>query len=932
MAKTLIWGSDLYKGFKLDRNKLLNGAIDDILPFQMLTLQEKTADWIRAVADYYETAGWSNVERKAAKIQRNYWLRYGKLNPSDYIVNPDENMYYQAVGWVLPPESHSPLEQFYSLAPNFVDVLRGEFIKRDNTWSIEAIDPQSTAEMFAYKNEQFKQIMLQHAQLEKQQALASMGLTEEIDPEQYQAQLQQFQQELAHVEKTARNFRTTGVKWAEKVIKIQDKRYNMAEIEPDGFESGLICDREFWHLDLMDDDFKVELLNPKWCDYHKGPNIKYVSDGDYFLWFDFMSAGDIVNKFGRRMKEEDILKLRDIYVKTQNIIVPDYLKSHQGSYYDLSKPWLQATELDPKMNDALLGKELAYSYMRSPNFDHNQEVDILNPVWGRRVTGHPQMFRVMRLYWRSLKRIGWLTRINRDGTRHQPDWVDENYKVTIEPVYDKSVVKEETKDNLIYGEHIDWTWVPEWRHVMKISPNQKHTFWLQDRNSLQSIYIDGGPVKFQFKGRSNPFDSLPPVEGCEFSYLNTDTHSFIDRIKPLQIIYNICMNKVPKKFLKDYGNKVVFDRRIASSNNTSSSTNQNDVIDNYEEMLRESDILTYTVSRDALEGAGQPALPQVLPLSTVQEAQMYFQLGQQIKWEAGEMIGITRNRLGQNKASETATGINQAIAYSEAQTEKYFEQHSNLMQRVRQRMLDAAQYYTTFQDSQRAVYLNEKDENIFLEIEGMENLLPHYNVHLTSRANVRAALQIIAQFLQNENTLDIKPSAKIGALVEQSVPKLMELIRQGEIEAELAEEAQRAHEQQIQQQQMEAAQAAQQAELDFKANEAQLDRESNERVAEIRALGGLQSDNNMDSQLDAAQNLDAYFRQQELGDKRQVANDQLNQKRQADMDKNMVQREKNAVELQKAKIQADAALKVAQENKTAAELKKKAAAKKTKKK
>ena len=932
MAKTLIWGSDLYKGFKLDRNKLLNGAIDDILPFQMLTLEEKNPDWIHAVADYYETAGWNNVEKKAPKIQKNFWMRYGKLNPNDYIVNPDVNEYYQAVGWLLPPESSSPLEQFYSLAPNFVDVLRGEFIKRDTSFAIDVVDEQSTAEIFQFRNAQFKEILLEQAKLEKMQTLAKMGLTEEVDPEEYESQMQQFAQRFEQVEMQTRNFRTTGAKWAEKVLKVQDKRYNLHELEPDGFESGLICDREFWHLDLMDDDFRLELLNPKWCDYHKGPNVKYVSDGDYFLWFDFMSAGDIVNKFGRRMKEEDILKLKDIYVKTSNIIVPDYLKAHQGAYYDLSKPWLEATGLDPKMNDALLGKELAYTYTRSPNFDHNMEVDILNPVWGRRITGHPQMFRVMRLYWRSLKRIGWLTKINRDGSVEIPDWVDENYKVTIDPEYDKSVVKDETKENLLYGEHIDWTWVPEWRHVIKISPNQKHTFWLQDRNSLQSIYIDGGPVKFQFKGTSNPFDSLPPVEGCEFSYLNTDSHSFIDRIKALQITYNICMNKVPKKFLKDYGNKIVFDRRIASNNNTSSSTNEKDVIDNYEEMLRESDILTYVVSRDALEGAGQPALPQVLPLSTVQEAQLYFQLGQQIKWEAGEAIGITRNRLGQNKASETATGINQAISYSEAQTEKYFEQHSNLMQRVRQRMLDAAQYYTTFQENSRSVYLNEKDENIFLEIEGMENLFPHYNIYLTSRANTRAALQTIAQFLQEENTLDIKASSKIAALVEQSVPKLLDLIRKGEIEADLKEEAQRRHEQELQQQQIEAAKAAQDASLAFEQEQAELDRLRDIEVAEIRARGGLQSDNNMNGQLDSAENLDAHFRQQELGSKEQIARDQINQKRQSDMDKNMVQREKNAVELRKAKIQAEAALAVAKENKTAAEMRKKATTKKTKKK
>lgn len=923
MANKLIWGTDLLKGFKLDKNKLLGGAINDILPFQMLTMEEKTEDWMKLVADYYETAGWANVERKAGKIQRNYWMRYGKINPSDYIVNPTVNDYYQAVGWILPPEPQSPLEQFYPLAPNFVDVLRGEFIKRDNTWTIEAIDEMSTAEMFANKREQFEQIIMQHAMLEKQATLAEMGIGEDSDPESYMMEMQKLQQKMTEVEFESRNFRTTGIKWAEKVLKIHEKRYNMHELEPDAFESGLICDREFWHLDLLDDDFKVELLNPKWCDYHKGPNVKYVSDGDYFLWFDFMSAGDIVNKFGRKMKEEDILKLKDIYVKTSNIMVPDYLKNHQGSYYDLSKNWTQATDLDPKMNDALLGKELAYNFMRSPNFEHNMEVDILNPIWGRRITGHPQMFRVMRLYWRSLKRIGWLTKINRDGTPMPPDWVDENYKVTIEPVYDKSILKEETKDNLLYGEHIEWTWVPEWRHVMKISPNQKHTFWLNSHNSLESIYIDGGPVKFQFKGRNNPFDSLPPVEGCEYSYVNTDSHSFIDRIKPLQIIYNICMNKVPKKFLKDYGNKIAVDKRIIPQNNTSSNAPTIDPIEDFEMQLQDNDILAYSITRDAMEGAGQPGLPSILPLSTVQEAQLYFQLGQQIKWEAGELIGITRNRLGQNKASETATGINQAIVYSEAQTEKYFEQHSNLMQRVRQRMLDAAQYYSTFQEYSRSVYMNEMDENVFLDIEGMENLFPHYNIYLQSRANVRAALQTISNFLQQENTLEIKPSAKIGALVEQSIPKLMSLIRKGEAESE--ERMKQEQEFAAQQQQMaqEAAQKLEETKLAYDAQQAELDRQTQLDVAKIRALGGLQSDNNMDGQLDAAQNLDALIKTQQL------ANDSMNMERQTaaqreeSTQKLAAAQAKAQADLDKEVIKGEYALKVAKENKTAAEMKKK---------
>lgn len=921
MGAKLIWGSDLYKGFKLDKSTLMGGAIDDILPFQMLTMEEKTEDWVQAVADYYEVCGWNNVEKKAWKIQRNYKMRQGILNKSDYIINASPQDFARAVGMFIPNTAESPLEQFYSLAPTFIDVLRGEFIKRDNNWTIETIDPYSTAEAFEFKRSQFEQVISQNVLMQKQQTLANMGISEEIDPQQFETQMKESMSHLSQVELKSKNFRTVGAKWAEKVLKIHEKRYNLHETEPDAFECGLITDSEFWHIDLLDDDFKVELLNPKWCDYHKGPNVKYVSDGDYFLWFDFMSAGDIVNKYGRKMKEEDILKLKDIYVKTANLLIVDSEKSKQGAYYDMSKPWLQATDLNPAMNDSLLGKELAYNFMRSPNFDHNIEVDILNPVWGRMVTGHPQMFRVMRLYWRSMSRVGWLTKIDRDDTMHPSEWVDENYRVTVDPQYDVSVVKDKTKDNLIYGEHIDWTWRPEWRHVMKISPNQKHTFWLNATNQLQAIYIDGGPVRFQFKGRNNPFDSLPPVEGCAFSYINSDPHSLIDRLRPLQIIYNICMNKVPKKFLKDYGNKIAIDKRSMSTNSGKDiAGNTIDPVEAYEENLRESDIIPYMMDRQTIQGMGTPALPQVLPLSTVQEATFYLQAADQIKWMAGENIGITRQRVGANKPYETATGVQQGINYSETQTEKYFEQHANLMQRFRQRMLDAAQYYSTFKETSREIYMNEMDENVFLDIEGMDNLLPHYNIHLQSRANVRSALQTISRFLLEENTLQISPSAKIEAIVENSIPKILSVIKTSELEQAQREIAQMEAERANEQAKLQAQQEAQAANLAHEDQQKALDRESQEKIATIRALGGIQTDVDKNGVADAQTNLDNYFKEQELNDKKQQAQTEATQKKQVDTDKMLLERERIAAELERERIKQEGALKVAKENKTNKEL------------
>lgn len=910
-GKGILWGADLYKGAKFDTSSVFN--LNDVLPFQMLEQDEKTPQWVHAVADHFESIGWRNVERKAGRIQRNYWLRQGKLNPSDYVVNPTENEYYEAIG-ILLPNNESPLEQFYPLIPNIVDVLRGEFLKRNETFNVVQIDDDAVSESLQMKEEGFKDALEGLIVAQKQYELAKMGLIPDANNQemmmQYQQEIQAASEKFRQTEAKFKKFRTTGAKWANKVVKIQEQRFSLQELEIDAFESSLIADREFWHLDMGEEDFKLELLNSKWCDYHKGPNVKYVSDGDYFLWFDWMSSGDIINKYGSRIKEEDFEKMKNIYSKiVGSLVVPDYAKSIQGSYYDTSKPYEQASSLNPALNDALLGKELAYAFNKSKNFDTNIDTDIFSPV-GNRFTGEPQMFRVMNLYWRSMKKMGWLTKIERDGTLTQ-DWVTEDFKITIPAKYDNSIIKGKTKDNIIYGEHVDWTWVNEWRRITKISPNQKHSFWLTN-DQFSSIYIDGGPVPFQFKGTNNVYESKPPVEGCEFSYLNVTPHGLVDRLKPLQIIYNVAMNKVPKTFLSDLGNKLAIDKRMIPRNNAGLADGI-DIIDAYNEQIRDSDILPYQMSRETLEGLGQPALPQLINMSTVQQAQSYLVIAQNIKDMAGEIVGVTRQRLGQNKASETAYGVQQGIQYSETQTEKYFDQHTRLMQRVRQRMLDAAQYYSTFKETSREIYMNEKEENVFLQIEGMQNLLPHYNIYLTSTTNVRGILQQLSRFLIEENTLPFKPSEKMRAIVSQSIPEIMELMDKGEVDAQIRAEEEHQRAIQLEEEKRKTLEMQQQMAREAKIEELMIKRETDIEVATIRALGGIQTDNNANSLPDSKENLDAYFKQQDINNrlaqqqndadfKRQQHNDMLLDKQ---ADRNIKQQEmlnRMAIEKEKLKV------------------------------
>jgi hypothetical protein len=66
-----------------------------------------------------------------------------------------------------------------------------------------------------------------------------------------------------------------------------------------------------------------------------------------------------------------------------------------------------------------------------------------------------------------------------------------------------------------------------------------------------------------------------------------------------------------------------------------------------------------------------------------------IQLANHFKQQAYEVIGVNPQRMGQQLSQQTATGVEQAVAASYAQTEVFFMQHCDyLMPRVHQMRTD----------------------------------------------------------------------------------------------------------------------------------------------------------------------------------------------------------------------------------------------------
>merc|ERR1712224_687939 len=107
--------------------------------------------------------------------------------------------------------------------------------------------------------------------------------------------------------------------------------------------------------------------------------------------------------------------------------------------------------------------------------------------------------------------------IKSDGEIIQ-DVIDESYKVTEKPVYDTSLFKNKSKDNLLEGEHIEWIWINEVWGGVKLGPNLP-AFWKSNMSdNINPIYLGinrskPGRIPFQFKGDTTLYGCKLPVEG-----------------------------------------------------------------------------------------------------------------------------------------------------------------------------------------------------------------------------------------------------------------------------------------------------------------------------------------------------------------------------------------------------------------------------------
>ena len=892
-------------GVKTEQNKL--GTVTQ--PLQFIPKKDKTQEWAAWNLDWIELQGLKQIRRNARRLMKNYKLAKGIIDKSDYIV--EENNEYRDVVEILTKEDTSALElKFYPIIPNVINVLVAEFAKRSTKLTYRAIDEFSYNDMIEQKRAMVEETLLADAQIKLTAALMEQGL----DPQSEEAAQQLSPENLKSLPEIEqffkKDYRSMVEEWATHQHKVDVERFGMDELEERGFRDMLITDREFWHFRMMEDDYEVELWNPAITFYHKSPDSRYISQSNWVGKTDMMSASDVIDRYGYIMTEEQLSALEAIYpIRAAGYNIPGI--QNDGSFYDGTKSHEWNTNMPS------LGMRQYTSFMGSNAINGSDVIsEILLQGDEYLDEGGEFLLRVSTVYWKSQRKIGHLTSVAENGEVIN-EIVGEDYVVENKPIYDNRLFKNKTKDNIIYGDHLDWIWINEVWGGVKIGPNIPSYWGMNNPGGFTPIYIGidknkTGPLKFQFKGDSTLYGCKLPVEGAVFSDRNTKSTALLDLMKPYQIGYNIVNNQIADILVDELGTIIMLDQNTLPRHSLGEDWGKGNLSKAYVAM-KNFGMLPLDTSITNTENALNFNHFQKLDLSQTERLMSRINLANHFKQQAYEVIGVNPQRMGQQLSQMTATGVEQAAAASYAQTEVFFIQHCDyLMPRVHQMRTDLAQYYHSTKPSSRLSYITSADEKVNFEINGTDLLMRDLNIFCSTTANHRSILEQLKQMAMNNNTTGAS-IYDLGKIYQsESIAELNTVLKNTEFKQQQEKQQEQQAQQQMQEQQLKAQSDENRMKREYEEAQKEKDRQTEILIAEIKSAGyGAMQDVNKNEISDY---------QDAMKDIRQTEQYQAQTDLQREKDTNRMIIDRNKLDLERQKLAtqreiADKQLEIARVNK-----------------
>jgi hypothetical protein len=657
-------------------------------PDQYVSEQEKASDaFAKTNMDYFANIAFSQYNRKKGKISRNYDLVKGHLKREDFYELPQTRSFIEALET---EEFELPAHvRHYPILNPPLNTLVGELTKRPDTTRVKAFDNASKSEEMEFRSDLLTQFVLNQATQKISADLARQGIDiAEIPPE----QLGELTQE--KVEDELGSYTSIAERWGSHILEALKMEFQLKEKSEEAFRDLLISSCEYYHIFETSSNsigFSVETLNAKKVWELSLADKKYSRDWYAGGVLDVMELSEIIERFPDVTKQEidHLRKSTDngSLLSSRESNYTSGVKGIESIHYDTYNPAILEERL---LAESAVSDDLVNSHFFSGN--------------GTSMATYGHKYTVVIAYWKSKIKVGKVTYWDPATASVQSTLVDENYKAGTHP-----------------GEiSLEWRYANRWYRGVKIGADVYHV----------------APLKLL---------NYCPIVGVVHEKKNTIAASLVDLMKGYQMIYNVCLNQLWKLLEKEKGKVVLIPLRHIP---TPKDGDASDALDIWEMEARERGAIFIDDSPENAKALSSFNQYSALDLSRHQEIQSRYNLAVQMKLECWELVGLSRERLGNVAATATATGVNTSLSQSYAQTEAYFVQHEYVLNELYQAILDAAQYTQATKPTSTLSYITSSGENAFIQINGTDLSLRDLKVYVTSRTKDAIAFEQLQQLAQ----------------------------------------------------------------------------------------------------------------------------------------------------------------------------------------
>lgn len=359
--------------------------------------------------------------------------------------------------------------------------------------------------------------------------------------------------------------------------------------------------------------------------------------------------------------------------------------------------------------------------------------------------------------WKYMMKIGILSYPTEMGEIEQME-VPESYKV------DKEA-----------GESVEWYWVNQIWEAYRLS---------------DSMYFGIRPLPTQRNTVNNLSECKLPYNGRRFSDRHAQNVSVVEMGLAYETLHRILHFNLEKTIAKSKGKIVLMDKNAIPRK------------DGWDE---EKFFYWADANGFALIDRNQPGADKqfnqysVLDMGLYQHITSLIEIMEYVKKEWDELLGITRQRKGDVKSSDSVRGTQAAIGQSAVISERLFSKFEEFVRTELQGLLDVSKL--AWVDGFQAVHQGDDMRTTILQIDPSRYVETDYGVDISRSARDLQNLEMVRQQVQSFAQNGSSPSTIVDVVQAQSLSKLRTILKDAErksMEAQQAnQQAEQEHEERL---------------------------------------------------------------------------------------------------------------------------------------